>query len=285
MIRFLLSALLVLSFLNSAAQESVQRELHFVRHLIGRNEFKEGLFILENLEVREASLLDSVNYYHGWIRYQQKDLLPSAAFLLKVSTDSPLFEKSRFFASYNLAHAGQISLADSVLEQLHIEQSGVLFALQNFERAGIALLRRDFDDFDNRSGLFLGDYNAFALQERNLAEYAAGLQQQPVRSAAVAGLLSAAVPGLGKVYAGKTAEGIAGFLYVGAMALTSYDFYRRSGPANGFFIFSATVTGIFYVGNIWGSAVAVSRKRNEFNHEMDQRILFDMHIPLRNIFQ
>jgi hypothetical protein len=100
----------------------------------------------------------------------------------------------------------------------------------------------------------------------------------------VAGMLSAAVPGLGKMYAGKPAEAVSGFLYVGAMMAASYDFYNRWGAGNPFFIVSAGITSLFYIGNIWGSVIAVNRSNYEFNHEIDQRILLDMHIPLRNLF-
>jgi TM2 domain-containing membrane protein YozV len=96
--------------------------------------------------------------------------------------------------------------------------------------------------------------------------------------------MSAALPGLGKLYAGKPAEAISGFLYVGAMMATTYDFYNRQGLKSPFFIISAGLTSIFYIGNIWGSAMAVNRTKQEFNYEIDQRILLDMHIPLRNLF-
>lgn len=123
-----------------------------------------------------------------------------------------------------------------------------------------------------------------AEEEARLLAYRESLLQAPVRSPFMAGLLSAAVPGLGKVYAGKTAEGIAGFIYVAAMGATAWDFYRGAGPRSALFILSASITGVFYLGNIFGSATAVRRQQNELNHEMDQRILFDMHIPLRNTF-
>lgn len=100
----------------------------------------------------------------------------------------------------------------------------------------------------------------------------------------MAGLLSSVIPGLGRVYAGKTAEGIVSFLYMTAFGLTTWDFYRGAGVKSPFFILSATVSAVFYAGNIIGSAAAARRTNNEFRHEMDQRILFDLHIPLRNAF-
>lgn len=271
--------------LSLAAQHGVGQELDFARYLMSRNELRESLFVLEKIEAESPSLRDSVRFYKGWILYQQKQLEPSADFLLQVSPGSPLFERSRFFASYSLAHLGQASKADSILKQLSFRQGSFEEALLNFERGGMALLQRDFEAFETFAGGFKGAFNPFALQERSLVVLAGRLQDEPRRSALIAGVLSAAVPGLGKIYAGKTAEGIASFLYVGAMGLTTYDFYDRLGPKNGFFILSAAVTGVFYAGNIWGSALAVKRQHNEFKNEMDQRILFDMHIPLRNIFR
>ena len=50
------------------------------------------------------------------------------------------------------------------------------------------------------------------------------------------------------------------------------------------FILSSALATIFYAGNIWGSAVSVKRIQAEKKYEMDQRILFDMHIPLRNAY-
>ncbi|MEE4177989.1 MAG: hypothetical protein V2I46_10800 [Bacteroides sp.] len=269
----------------SVAQKPVRQELDFVRHLMSRNEFRESLSLLEGLKPEEPMLIDSVNYFKGWILYQQKQLKPSADFLLAVSPESPLFNKSRFFASYNLGHSGFYLQADSVLQELVFETGSVEGALLNFEKGGVALLMRDYEAFDQYAASFSGSYNAFALQEKSLVELSGQLRDFPRRSPALAGALSAVIPGLGKVYSGKKAEGIASFLYVGAMALTTFDFYRRLGPKNVFFILSAATTGVFYVGNVWGSAIAAGRQRNEFNYEMDQRILFDMHIPLRNIFR
>lgn len=282
-----LSALIFL-FLFSVmgfAQEPERRELDFVQYLISRNELQESLFLLEKMETNRQALTDSVNYFKGWILYQQKQLEPSANLFLKVSPESSFYKKSQFFASYNFAHSGKPEIAAQILQDLFLEKDSVLTALKNFQLGGVALLQRDFEGFSARAVNFRGQYNAFAQQEVNLVNYAGQLSGMPRRSPVVAGLLSAAVPGLGKIYAGKTAEGVAGFLYLGAMGLTTYDFYRRLGPKNAFFILSSAVTGIFYFGNIWGSAVAVRRQQNEFNYEMDQRILFDLHIPLRNFFQ
>jgi hypothetical protein len=258
------------------------REMEFVRYLVARGDLDEAVFMLNRMQGTTRD--DSIHYFMGWILYQQKELLPSATHLLKVSDASPLYLKSRFFGAYNLAHMGMLPEAVSVLEAIDPEPGSLLAGMKGFQLAGMALLQNDFGRFSLHSETFDEAPHLFAGEAVRMMEHRDALRQFPARSPLIAGALSAAVPGLGKIYAGKTAEGIVGFLYVAAMGATAWDFYRGAGPQSALFILSASVTGIFYLGNIWGSAVAVKRQQNEFRHEMDQRILFDMHIPLRNAF-
>jgi hypothetical protein len=92
------------------------------------------------------------------------------------------------------------------------------------------------------------------------------------------------VPGLGKIYSGKKKQGIAAFLPVMSLALLTYEAYRMDGVKSARFIGFGALFGVFYIGNIWGSTLSVKIKQNEFNREYDNKILFDMHIPLRNLF-
>lgn len=263
-------------------------ELSFVRYLMARADLDEAIYLLERLADQSDSLspglADSVSYLRGWALYQQKELIPSASHLLAVSGDSPFYLKTRFFGAYNLAHEGRHREASAVLELSDFKAYTMADGMRNFQLAGLDLLMGDLASFSTRAGRFEEASHLYIEEAGRMIDYRDALAGAPARSPFVAGFLSAVVPGLGKVYAGKTAEGIAGFLYVAAMGATTYDFYRGSGTQSALFILSATVTGIFYLGNIRGSATAVRRQQNEFRHEMDQRILFDMHIPLRNAF-
>lgn len=260
------------------------REMEFVLYLMARDELDEALYLLNRMQGFGRAGADSISYLKGWTLYRQKELLPSAAQLLEVSETSPFYVKSRFFAAYNLAHMGHVADARSVLASATLPGGALMEDMRSFQFAGMALLDKDFEGFARHSEGFGRASHLFSEEAGRMLGYHDDLRQFPSRSPLLAGALSAAVPGLGKIYAGKTAEGIAGFLYVAAMGATAWDFHRGAGPGSVLFILSASVTGIFYIGNIWGSAVAVIRQRNEFRHEMDQRILFDMHIPLRNAF-
>ncbi len=269
---------------NAGKRDGVQIELDFIRYLMGRGDMSEAFFLLDGLSPSSACQADSIFYLQGWAMYLQQHLKTSADFLLKVSEKSPLYAKSRFFASYNLAHDGNLSLAMSSLPNVYKLMEPMPMAMKNFQLAGLALLARDLDAYASCERHFSGSFQAFALQEKNLGTHAKAIRDMPEKSGLIAGILSTAVPGLGKIYAGKTGEGISGFMYTMAFGATAYDFYRHAGAKSPLFIITASIAGIFYVGNIWGSVFAVNRVKREKYYEIDQRILFDMHIPLRNAF-
>ncbi len=260
------------------------REVDFIRYLIGRGDYRESLFLLERVVPENNHQYDSLNYLTGWVHYQQKTLDLSATYLLKVSKESPVYRKSRFFAAYNLAHDGDAGRAREVLELTDAGSDNLYHALLGLQLGGIALLERDYAQYSSNAADFSGNHHVTAAEEQRMEHHYDQLRDRRAASPFIAGMLSAAVPGLGKVYAGKSAEGVAGFLYVAALGLTAFDFYRGSGPDSVLFVLSASAAGAFYVGNIVGSVAAARRTNQEFNHEMDQRILFDMHIPLRNAF-
>ncbi len=273
------------AFLQSDDTEHahVREEFDFILYLVSRDDYAESLYLLERLEP-VGRWADSLNYLKGWVLYRQKELEASAASLLRVSGESPVFHKSRFFGAYNLAHTDQLSQSVSVLEGLKVENESMLAAMQRFQLSGVSLLRRDFVGFKEHAEGFTGGFHVMAQQESRMLQHFDLLKSTRSKSPFLAGMMSAAVPGLGRVYAGKPAEGIVSFLYLAAFGFTSYDFYRGGGLRSPLFIISATVTSVFYAGNIMGSVAAARRVNNEFRHEMDQRILFDLHIPLRNAF-
>ncbi len=287
----LIVLLLVFSFFPVQAalrldgqDQELRTELDFILHLITREDYDASLYLLERIGDAGRDWSDSLNFLSGWVMYRQKNLELSANKLLKVGKESPVFYKSHFFGAYNLAHIGQHQEAQKVLYNIPVASGSMHEALRCLQLSGLALLQNDLDEYFKYSMSFVGEHHVMVEQERNMESHRRRLEEARTPSPLVAGMLSAAVPGLGRIYAGKTSEGIISFLYVAALGFTSYDFYRGGGAKSPMFIISAGVTGLFYAGNIAGSAVAVRRKNQEFRYEMEQRILFDMHIPLRNAF-
>lgn len=74
------------------------------------------------------------------------------------------------------------------------------------------------------------------------------------KSPALAGILSAVIPGSGKMYAGEWGDGITGFLITGLFAFLAYDNFRADHTTRAW-IFTG-LGAFFYAGNIYGSIAA-----------------------------
>jgi hypothetical protein len=269
----------------SAQSPSFGREWAFARYLTDKGATDEAGLVMQTLATQSLSLpqRDSLNYLQGWSAYTTKSLDEAAGRLLAVSGGSGFYVKSQYFGAYCLAFQHRPDSAQAVLRRLPAPDS-TLHELRAFERAGVALLQRQYDQYDHHRQAFRFSSYALSAEETRLDQYADILRQQPRRSAALAGLLSAVVPGLGKAYAGKPRQGIAAFLPILTLGLLTWEGYRKDGPTSVRFLGFGSLFTLFYVGNIWGSTLAVKVKRDETNRLYDTKILFDLHIPLRTLF-
>ncbi len=272
-----------------AGQASAQsllfgREWEFARYLTDKGATDEANVVMQALTTKSLSVpqRDSLNYLQGWSAYTAKSLDEAAERLVAVSNGSAFYIKSQFFGAYCLAFQHRPDSAQAVLQNLPVPDS-VLYELRAFEQAGVALLQRRYDQYDQHRQAFRFSSYALSTEEERMGQYASILRHQPKRSAALAGLLSAVVPGLGKAYAGKTRQGIAAFLPILTLGLLSLEGYRKDGPTSLRFLGFGSLFTLFYVGNIWGSTLAVKAKRDEINRLYDTKILFDLHIPLRTL--
>jgi putative membrane protein insertion efficiency factor len=87
---------------------------------------------------------------------------------------------------------------------------------------------------------------AFYLSRR--AEEGPGL---PRKNAALAGMLSAAIPGAGQVYAGRTRDGLRHLVFDGLLVYTVYWLFREENYTGGYLLAGFTLP--FYAGDVIGA--------------------------------
>ncbi len=261
------------------------KELRFAQYLLDKDAGSEAIDVL--LRVDTTSLTrpqkDSLFYMLGWAAYGAKRLDTSIVNLLKVSSGSPRYEKSRFFSAYGEAFRGRSDTGSLLLHELILSDS-ITRELRALQLAGFSLLRRDYAGYRHWQQQFSFSSYIDSKEEQRMNKYYDGLIGFRPRSPVLAGVYSALVPGLGKFYAGKKKQAIAAFLPVISLAALTYEAYRKDGVRSARFIGFGALFSVFYIGNIWGSTLAVKIRRNEFYKEYDNKILFDLHIPLRNFF-
>lgn len=277
--------LVLFSLCGQAQQFGFSREMRFAQYLLDKEATAEAIHVLERIDtvLLSPSQKDSLFYLLGWAAYSTKKLDTCVRSFLKVSPLSDRYDKSRFFSAWCMTYRGQLDSATDILQPLSLTDS-TRRELRSLQLAGIALLKRDYPAYRNIEQQFTYSSYIDSKEERRMKDYYDKLSGFKRRSPVLAGLYSAIVPGLGKIYAGKKNQGIAAFLPVISLAALTYEAYRKDGVKSARFIGFGTLFTVFYVGNIWGSTLAVKIRRNEFYKEYDTKILFDMHIPLRNFF-
>lgn len=76
----------------------------------------------------------------------------------------------------------------------------------------------------------------------------------PYKSPVLAGILSALIPGSGKIYTNDISDGIAAFIVTGVFTFLAYDNFRADHNTRAW-IFAGLAT-LFYGGNVYGSVAA-----------------------------
>lgn len=264
--------------------QSLSEELPFFNYLLNGRNYDDALLLLTTLNTSGSNELDSLNYYKGKTYYLNQELEISSAYFDKITNTALSFRnEGLFFNAFNKAHFFKYDQSIKHLNSISTQDS-LIFGLRNLEIAAISLLKRDYDSFNNYSTSFTSKYYQYSEQEISLMEIKKDLLNHKKRSPLTAGIMSAIIPGAGRIYGGKTGIGIGTFLTSAVFGLQAWEAYRKDGVESARFIIFGSLFSIFYVGNIWGSVFTVKLSNEEFNNAVNHQILVDMHIPLRSIY-
>ncbi len=83
----------------------------------------------------------------------------------------------------------------------------------------------------------------------------------------IAGALSVAIPGLGKLYAGKTRSFLATLLINATYGAQTAESYRKLGASHPLTIINASGLLVFYLSNVYGSYQSVKQQRYEYKKQ------------------
>lgn len=96
------------------------------------------------------------------------------------------------------------------------------------------------------------------------------------KSPTTAALLSAAIPGMGKIYTEDYGDGITAFLVNGLLAYLTYDNFNNNRQLRGWIF--AGLTAFFYAGNVYGSAASAQIYNAQIRFSFDS----DLKLFLQN---
>ncbi len=264
--------------LPATGSRDAGEESAFVDYLIGGGMADEAALWMSSADFRDS---DTLRYLRGWADYSAKRLSEAAEELSLVSMASVYYDKSLFFNVASNAHLGRLERCTELLDSY----CGPYTELRSLQEAGVALLTGRPEDYLAASGAFT--YTSYALKESEEMldkiwsdRYSARRGKSP----AIAALMSAAVPGLGKIYAGQTGPGVNSLLVVGALGAVTAENWSHHGLSDWRTLLAGGVCAAFYIGNICGSYMSVSIHNDNIRNAQDTAILYHIHIPLRSVF-
>ena len=143
----------------------------------------------------------------------------------------------------------------------------------------------DIHDFSLAADCFAAvpEGSPYAMQAKSFLDVWNSTPELPnykPRSPWLAGAMSAVIPGSGKIYAGDLRSGVSTLLIVGALGGMAAESWIKLGGRDWRTIALSSVFGLFYIGNIYGSALSVSVIRNTYQDAEKATLLFDLRIPL-----
>lgn len=257
----LLILLILFKFINVSAQDlyNYDNTKKFAEYLaksgqyeLATREYERLVFMLPSNETLKTSLLSmyrrSGKFDESILRAKQlyPDLtMMSAASAVEYGRTlllKPNYKAAKDFWEINQ----QVSQSDKIILSATAE-----ILQDNYKRANQIL--QTLKEEDHR----------LAIDYKDLANNAISIKK---KSPALAGLMSAIVPGTGRFYAKDWKDGLVSMFFVGTMAFQSYRGFHLSGvKSTRGWIYGGVALG-FHLGNIYGSVVS-AKGYNKKSHQ------------------
>jgi len=278
--------LLCCLILKGQQNSSFSSDMIFEKYLLQNNLLNDSKTLLEQYSSAQSLSnvqKDSINYFFGKTYYLLEKPGVSANYYSRVSKESNLFPESYAMRTYLLLSIKDTADLSQPFQSFQTNDP-LTNEIELFCNASASLYNSDTTTFNYFNSKYSLPNSSLTEYEKKLTEIKNSI---PVykKSGMIAGSLSALIPGLGKIYAGKPKQGLTTFIPVFILGLQAYEAYKRSGVKSPWFIADSGLFTIFYIGNILGSALSVSVKRKEIQHEVNDQILLNMHIALQKLYK
>jgi hypothetical protein len=260
--------------LGLRAQQGISKDLGFIDYLIGNNLTRDAMAWLEGSNYAPSDTLD---FLKGLTLYTAGKLDLAAESFLKVPTDSPYYDKSLYFGAVSNAYLGNYA------QGLKLIGSAADSELKHYGLAAFNLLLDDKASYELAAKNFTYQDYSLADGEKMFGKIYEDRFNSKQKSPALAGVMSAVIPGAGKWYAGRKDEAIVSFATVGIFAGLTAECWVKKGPKDWRTIVFGTLGSLFYIGNIYGSYMSVGIYNDNFRNAQNNTIVFNLHVPIRNL--
>ena len=266
---FIVLLFVLVGFQNLFAQNnedyfSYKNRLAFGNHLFCEKDYLRA--IGEYNWLQSNSWNDSIQFKIGIAYFKMQKFNEAFLGFGKIPNSSPIFfnseiEKIRnlyFLEDYNNLHMRIVKLIENK-NKLSQELKQLDYSVMLLNDTGVIEESTFLKPFDSPDKIKIKNF------------YDSKINPQ-YKSKTTAVILSSIIPGLGKIYADETSDGITSFLLTGLFTYLSVNKFQNDHTASG--IIYASIATSFYAGNIYGSASAVQ------NYNVGLKILINNEIKM-----
>lgn len=252
---------------------SLANKIEFVRYLQKNKQTEDAYYLLHNINVSHSS--DSLSLMEVKLLLNLNQHKKADSLLQGLANTSKLSPESECRYTLIKNHIHLLESDSSVIETPPCAHT-IHREVWRIQLLAKALLHKNTEEFDM---IFNSGKNfdpTLSLIEFSLYVQKEEILRYPRKKKVMAGLISALLPGAGKLYAGKPHEALNAFLPVvfnGAQAAEGYYYKKFKSPH--FYIFTSIGT-VFYASNIIGSARAAARKNDEFYDRLKANTEFEI---------
>jgi len=246
--------------------------VRFAEYLISSGKNEDAAYVLEKGLAQSSSHdKDSIYYLLGKVHYNNH-MTDSA---IKYLSLAEFQSENEHFKSLCVLFINQLQLFSDSAIRKPLTDTGEFHEIYRIQLLANRLLANDIDSFNVVFNQPKCEIGYLASIEFNLYLKALTVDKfHPRRSKFLAAMISSALPGLGKVYAGKPNEGLTAAIPVVSNGIQAAEgFYYMGFNSPHFYIFGA-IGLVFHLSNIYGSVKAVKRnendKKNLLEHEVHQ---------------
>ncbi|MBD3338282.1 MAG: hypothetical protein GF353_04205 [Candidatus Lokiarchaeota archaeon] len=254
--------------------------LKFANYLYENNEYQRAVAEYERYLFSTQGNQDSIHFKIGLCYYLNNQFTKSES---KFAQFSQLNPNSRFVADvfFYLAYINyklkkyKVSTGYISRLQNNHDNSHVIVEKTQLLRIANQLHLRNWTHAE-KSLKSISPTSNFLTSKNVLSNYLTEGRQLKSKNKYVAVALSAILPGAGKIYVGKPIDGLFSFVLFSLTTWQSYDGFSENNIKSTKGWIFASIGTAFYLGNIYGSAVAAKIYNQEINHAFDTKISIEL---------
>ncbi len=266
---FLISLLFIINITNLRSQtplsDSASYIYPFAKYLFCTDDYFRASIELQKVEQSNpmAEVQDTINFLLGKSFQKLKDYEKSDEYFSKFY-NSPGLLKGNAIREYIKNQF--LNENDFYFYKLFSEREGYEW-LEYFYTIKLAAKLRSLSDSEIEKDLIqVKDISSQLF----LAEHIVKMRSLEKKDPILAGILSAAIPGSGKIYTEKYSDGIASFILTGLFGFLASDNFSAGHSSRGW-LFSV-IGSFLYAGNIYGSVISAqifnSEQKEKFQNEL-----------------